>query len=315
MQRRIYLTLTTLAIGLLLQNPGRAQVPYISTSSLFGRDTTADGIASYAADAANLYNTAAGAFNFNSGRPDATATGSTLAFDQTLDGTRVRSSASGIGGGFYVAKNYASVNVDRVPNVGYIAAGVYGSQTQLKFLVAPSNAAYSVFKWDVTGASSTSPNTGYAGSVLRFLAGYYPTETYNSIFNVAVAPPGVQILENSGTLRYNLPIVLGQNIDLFYQATASVQLKQTEAATILGSRYTAEADYASTTILDRIDLFDANNNRITTNWVLADATTGQALFDQNGRIGASATVPEPGTLVLIGTGLFPIAGLAMRRRK
>lgn len=308
-------TLTATGLVLLALTSARAQVqtyplPFISTYSTFGRNTSSG----YIADSYNAYDSTSGAINLNGGLPNATATGSAIFTNALYGGTQVTSSASGIGGGFYVAKNYARIAVESVQDSGYIAAGVYGSHTQLKFLVAPENAAYSVFTWNVTGSTSTSPDMGYAGAVLRFLAGYYPDQTYNSVFNTAIPPPNVRVFENTGNFTYNLPITLGQPLDLFYQATASVHLNRDEAQEILGEPYTAVADFASTTILDRIDLYDSSNNRITGNWILGDASTGQALYNQKGRITASgSSVPEPTSvgLALLGGGLLR----TLRRKK
>lgn len=301
-------TITAVGLVLLALSSAKAQVPYISTYSTFGRDTASG----FVADSYNAYNTASGTINLNSNRPGATATGSSIYNNAPFAGAQVEAIASAIGGGFYVAKNYAKLTVTNVQDSGYIAAGVYGTHTQLKFLTAPDNVAYSVFRWNVSGSTSTSPDTGFASGVLRFMAGYYPTQTYNSVFNTPTPPSGLQFFDNAGSFTYNLPITLGQNIDLFYQATASVQLSRTDAQDLLGDSYTAEADFSSTTILDQIDLYDSNNNRITSNWSLGDAATGQALFDQNGRITGGA-VPEPGALALavLGGGV----GLVLRRKK
>ena len=305
--------LFSVALALLALSSAKAQIqtyplPFISTYSTFGRNTSSG----YIADSYNAYDSISGATNINSGLPSATATGSAIFTNDLYGGTQVTSSASAIGGGFYVAKNYASIAVESVQDSGYIAAGVYGSHTQLKFLVAPENAVYSVFKWNVTGSTRTSPDTGYAGAVLRFLAGYYPDQTYNSIFNTPTPPANVSVFENTGSFSYNLPIVLGQDLDLFYQATASVQLTRDEAQGILGTPYSAIADFASTTTLESIELYDANNQRITTDWTLADVSTGEALFNQNGRVGSGNALPEPTTIafVLIGSTL-----VLMRRRK
>jgi hypothetical protein len=299
MKYTLPLSLLALAsLGLVIVPGARAQVPYISTYSIFGRDTSGG----FVADAYNAYDTASGATNINSNRPNATATGSAIYTNTLYDSAPVEAMASTVAGGFYVSKNYAKISVTNVQDSGYIAGGVYGSHTQLKFLTAPNNAAYSVFRWNVSGSTLTSPDTGYAGAVLRFMAGYYPTETYNSVFNTATPPADLMVFENTGNFVYNLPITLGQNIDLFYQATASVKLSRDEAQDLLGDTYTAEADFASTTILDRIDLYDSSNNLITSNWSLGDVETGQARFDQNGRVNSTSSTPEPGTLAFVALG-------------
>lgn len=287
----------------------KAQVPYISTYSTFARNTSSG----YVADSYNAYNTASGATNINSGLPNATATGSAIYRNTNYAGASVEAMASAIGGGFYVAKNYAKVSINNVQDSGYIAGGGYGSHTQLKFLEAPSNVAYSVFRWDVTGSTTTTFNTGYAGSVLQFMAGYYPTQTFNSVFNTPTPHADLYVYENEGNFTYNLPIVIGQNIDLFYQSTASVHLTRDEAQDFLGGFYSAEADFASTTTLSRIDLYDSSNTLITSNWTLADVSSGQALYNQNGRIQAGSSAPEPGTVGLVALGALMIARKARRK--
>lgn len=250
--------------------------------------------------------------------------GSTAAFKplsmgQTFveNGATITASASSIPGGFFTARNAASLNVTNIADDnGYYAIGGSGSRTSVQFFSAQALADRAVFRWSVTGSESPSdlatcnPALGIfancATSRLDFLATTNTSLTFHDIANPA---NGALNVFGPGTFTYNIGgMPLDQVISLMYWTSAFVHLDASES--VGGGSFSKFANYSNTYELVDIDLFDINNEEIT-EWSMVDMATRQAVFNQDGQI-RNGDVPVPATLTLLGLGL---AGLGLRRKK
>jgi hypothetical protein len=202
--------------------------------------------------------------------------------------------------GFYSAKNSVSMTVDNASATdGYYVVAGQGTRTQVEFFTPDALAARSTFTWRVTGSESAP--YGQATSRLDFLAGFYGNQDWNYLFTSGQA----MTQYGPGTYTYNLAGVLNQPIDLYFWSAAFAEVDRGQAPQ--GANFTSIANYGSTYDLVGIQLYDANDQLIT-NWTMKDLTTGQTVFDQDGRLDAApAPVPEPASCLLLGTGLLGIA--------
>jgi hypothetical protein len=271
--------------------------PFIDTFSTFGRDTNINGTPEHAFDVFSGFRTDLGAVSYGGGAtPYAGLTHVVVNGD--FDGANVQGEAYTIAPGFFAAKNYAQISVDNAQEQGYLIQSSHGTHTTVEFFSPDALPVRSVFHWTITGNASSSSSSVYAGMQLRFLAGHYPTTGFYDFFSL----PGM-FTDTVGNISYNLPLTLNQPIDLFYHSVAFISLNDTEAINVAGGTFSAEADFANTFIMDRIDLYDTNDALIT-NWTMTDRASGQVMFTQDGRTAAAsgASAPEPGTLLFLALG-------------
>ncbi len=250
--------------------------------------------------------------------------GSTAAFKplsmgQTFveNGATISATASSIPGGFFTARNAASLNVTNIADEnGYYAIGGSGSRTSVQFFSAQALADRAVFRWNVTGSESPSdlatcdPNNSIysncATARLDFLA---TTNTALNFFDLFDDANGAMTEFGPGTFTYNIGgMPLDQVISLMYWTSAFVQLNASES--VGGGSFSKFANYSNTYELVDIDLFDINNEEIT-EWSMVDMATRQTVFNQDGQV-RNGDVPVPATLALFGLGL---AALGVRRSK
>ncbi|WP_309712431.1 hypothetical protein [Armatimonas sp.] len=254
-------------------------IPFFRSLSGFGLDRTPDGVPSYGLASEDI--------DF---QDSATPVNTGISFtNKNYDGASVSVRTSSNDFGFFAAKNFAQLSVSNVQNAGYYAIAGRGSHTTVEFFTPEALAQRAVFHWTVTGSSST--NIGTAGSRIDFAAGVYPTTDFNGFFEI---PQGPRLeAYGPGSYTYNLPMVLNQPLDLFYWSSAYIEVKDSEIASVVGGSINGVANFSSTYVLDQIDLFDTNDNRIT-NWTMQDSATGQRVFDQNGPVGSTGNaIPEP----------------------
>ncbi|GEM_PF-2863072 len=274
--------------------------PYFRSLSFFGVDDDGDGTYSSAAPGGIDYR------DSNSGPASTFVTGA-----GNVNGATVSGTASSRYNGFFSARNSASLTINNVQANGYYIVGGQGSHTRVQFFTPGALAERSVFTWRVTGTGTT--NAGMATGRLDFLAGAYDAGTsFDTLFD---AGNGALSVYGPGTYTYTLPLLLDQPIDLFYWSSAFVEVSQSTAASLLGGVISGSADFGNTFTLEKIDLYDANDNLIT-EWTMQDLSTGLIVFDQNGRtFAAGAAVPEPGTLTLALIGGLGLAAFHCRARR
>lgn len=271
--------------------------PFSDTFSAFGRDTIINGTPEHSFDAFSGFRTDLGGVSYGGGAtPYVGLTHAVVNGD--FDGALVQGEAYTIAPGFFAAKNYAQLSVSNAQEQGYLIQSSHGTHSTVEFFSPDALPVRSVFHWKVTGSASSSNASVYAGMQLRFLAGQYPTTGFYDFF----ALPGMYT-DTVGNISYNLPLALNQPIDLFYHSVAFISINDTDAINVVGDSFTAEADFANTFIMDRIDLYDSNNDLIT-NWSMTDLASGQVMFTQAGRTAAAngASAPEPGTLLFLALG-------------
>lgn len=272
-----------------------AGVPYFISQSFLGFDPEGDG--TFTSPAYDFHESNAGARN------------TFVNFSGNVRGASVSATVASNSRGFFSAGNFASLTVSNARSEAANVTALQGSHTSVEFFTPGALAARSVFTWRATGTESAT--LGQTSAALYFLAGRYAGQTYTGALFGNGNPTMTRF--GAGTYTYDLPLLLDQPIDLFYLSNARYIVSKTEASTVVGGTYTGTSNYANTHELVGIDLFDANDNRID-NWTMTDRSTGQTVFNQNGRVGAAA-IPEPSTLTLLTTGLLPLAGVVARRRR
>jgi MYXO-CTERM domain-containing protein len=214
--------------------------------------------------------------------------------------------------GFMAARNYASITVNNAQTTDdyYLVAG-QGGAAKVHF-AAGTTPAQATFTWHVSGTASTGPY-GLAQSRLDFAATTTQLGSFNNIYDPSVA--GISNQLGPGTYSYTVPLSgISQDVYLYYWSSAFALLSHGSAPQGAGSFMTA--DFSSTYVLTDVDLFDANGDEISS-WTMTDEnSSGQLLFNQDGRqVGVNPapdpnTVPEPTPAALL---LAALAGLALRQ--
>lgn len=323
MKNSTLLTISTLAL-VALATPTRAQVsaqiPFSDTfSGILQNDVFLD-ISAWRTDTGSL----------NGGQFGNTR----IQYNQEINNSQVYGFASTQAPGFFLAKNLANLavqNLDNSFNINstqsfanlppqsleesrYTVQSSHGTRTTVEFFsdsgVTPVRGR---FKWDISGSfSNTHPNVS-GGGTLRFAAGNFDSLDYYDFFNLSTQENGgpLLLLDGTGTAFYDIPILLNQPIDLFYHSVAYVS-----GNAEVGESISGVADFSNTFLLDRIDLYDANDNLIPS-WGMRDNESGLVMFDQNGRTAAANgnNIPEPGALGLLALGGVALLGRAYPPRR
>lgn len=236
----------------------------------------------------------------------------------TVNGATVTSRSSATPGGFYLSRNAASLSISNAnAQDGYYSLGGFGSMTTVQFFSAEAEASRASFRWRVTGGETATPVGSCmpesdifdlcATARIDFAATNAADVDFFDLLNGNHG--GVMTEFGTGEYSYNIAgFPLGDVITLGYWTSAFVQINPNQLAQGADAFYAA--DYTSTFELLGVDLFDSTDQLIT-DWTLVDLTTGETVFDSDGRIAVS--VPEPGSLVMLVVGLLGI-GFASRKR-
>lgn len=217
-------------------------------------------------------------------------------------GAHINMQGSTTPSGFFAARNQVSMTVTNVQSEGYQATTAQGSHTQVMFNTPGALAASSVYRWRVTGTTSSTVPGANVNAGLSFLAGDFGGADLTTMFS----NPNTQSLIGPGTLDYTLPLLLNKPIDIYFYSGAYFETKKSQGAARLGGTLSGFSNFNNTYVLDSIELFDSNGDPIT-NWTMEETSVpGVALFDQNGRTAAGAVVgsaaPEPTTLLFLALG-------------
>lgn len=287
--------LASALLGVLSLSAAHAQdpsIPFFRSLSGFGRDTNPDGNPSYGLASEDI--------DFRD-TPTPQNTAVTIV-GKNYDGATVSTNLKSDDFGFFAAKNFAQLSVSNAQNQGYYALAGRGSHTTVEFFTPEALAERAVFHWHVTGNSNT--NVGTAGSRIDFAAGSYASTDFNGFFDIAQGPR-LQAF-GPGDYTYTLPMTLNQPIDLFYWSSAFVEVKDSEIGPVVGGAIHAVADFSSTYVLDKIELFDTDGNAIP-QWSMAEQSTGVVMFTEQGRTAAAgaiggSSIPEPSSVLFVTVG-------------
>ncbi len=211
--------------------------------------------------------------------------------------------------GQLASRNYASMTISNANvNDAYRVTAGQGSATRVSFSSQQAAAASASFTFRVTGTEFNPLNAGLSTSRLDFAATTDTSKTFNNLFDGSLGTPRY----GPGTYTYNLPtLALGTPINLLFWSSAFTQINKGQVPQ--GSTFNMTADYGHTFVLEDVQLFDANNNKLS-DWTLIDNVSNELLFDQSGRIAEVLAVPEPGSWAMLLAGLAVTAALVKRRR-
>jgi hypothetical protein len=241
-----------------------------------------------------------------------------LGFNKVYSNGTLSATAAANYRGFFSAGTYASGQVlnasypTAAPVLGefdtpfgYYVSGALGTFTQHRFISPETlTGPYGKFNWHVTGDISS--NLGRADSRLDFAVTQGATSLFD-IYNPAITP-NLMTEFGAGNYSYTTGVALNTTLDFLFASSAFWQVTPADLATLGSGTKTifGEASFMSTFTLDSIELFNGDGTRVNT-WSLLDEATGQAIFNQNGRVVAldATSAPEPGSLALI----LPIVGM------
>lgn len=223
-----------------------------------------------------------------------------------VDGAAMSASGWSAYSGFMASRNFASVNVGnaRVTDDYYMVAG-QGGASRVHFN-AGTTAAQATFTWTITGTALAN-GPGEANARLDFAAS---TTQFGHWFDLFAGTP----VRGPGTYQFTAPVdANGGDVFLYFWSSAYALLQHGAAAD--GANTSLTANFGSTFVLTDVELVD-DSGQLLTDWTMTDAATGEALFDQDGRIAGVAPapdfVPEPASAWLLAAAG---AALAMMRRR
>lgn len=230
-----------------------------------------------------------------------------------LDGATAWYTGSSQYSGFYAARTYASMTVANAQaDQAYYWVSGQGTTTSVTFFDPSVAQARAVFRWHVTGTSTSSSGTGRADGRVDFYATTESDRSWLDLFNGGFS--GTLLEFGPGTYEYTLPLVpLGTPINLFFWTSAFVLLTPGDLPE--GGGTTITANYSRTIVLESVELYDTDDNPLS-GWSLEDNDTGTTLFDAGGRLVPvlpAAPIPEPGTWAMMLGGLASL-GWWQRRR-
>lgn len=232
----------------------------------------------------------------------------------TADGATMQGAGQSTYSGIYASRNYATMRVSnaQAPHTYYVVSG-QGSSSAVRFFTAEAAAANAVFTWRVTGTASNPSTTGNATSRLDFGAKVGTPGDWNDLFNDPSALGPIKHF-GPGIYTYTLPVAdLGSAIYLYFWSSAFAEVNPGEF--VPGSTFDLTANFASTFVLENVDLLDDNGVELSDWSMRTNDDEDMLLFDQTGRIAAiddaplppdlpPLGVPAPGSLALALAGLM-----------
>jgi hypothetical protein len=217
----------------------------------------------------------------------------------TADGATMQGAGQSTYSGLYAARNYATMRVSnaQAPHTYYVVSG-QGSSSGVRFFTDEAAAANAVFTWRVTGTASNPSTSGTATSRLDFGAKVGTPGDWNDLFGNPSALGAITGF-GPGTYTYSLPVAdLGSAIYLYFWSSAFAEVNPGEF--LHGSTFDLTANFASTFVLEDVDLVDALTGDALSSWTMELEDRSETLFDQTGRIAPIEAAPPPPNLPPIG---------------
>ena len=182
--------------------------------------------------------------------------------------------------GRFASRNYASMTiVNANANDRYAVTAGQGSASSVRFFSQQAAADSATFTFRVTGSEFNPLNAGLATSRLDFAATTDTSKTFLNLFDNSL---GQTPRFGPGTFTYHVPnVALGTQINLFFWSSAFLSLSAGQVPQ--GSTFSMSADYGNTFVLEDVQLYDANNNKLS-DWTLQDDLSADLLRSE-GKVG------------------------------